>query len=162
MASHFPLCGWQASRRASARIRRVVWICISTILMQSASRMKDHERRLLSWRAWRFGAKPDWPLSGHSIRQKYLRPDFNQLPLLPTTSRIALCHREIRKGAALTRGRPDGKALRSASSSAAGPQKPAAGDAGSRSHSEGLPDDSLRSPERYRFLARVSERVVVL
>src|ERR1039458_4492409 len=36
MASHFPLCGWQASRRASARIRRVVWICISTILMQSA------------------------------------------------------------------------------------------------------------------------------
>src|ERR1022692_3838684 len=53
MASHFPLCGWQASRRASARIRRVVWICISTILMQSAPWMKDHERRLLSWRAWR-------------------------------------------------------------------------------------------------------------
>src|ERR1039457_3740191 len=55
-----------------------------------------------------------------SLRQKYLRPDFNQLPLLPTTSRIALCHREIRKGAALTRGRPDGKALHSVSSSAAG------------------------------------------
>src|ERR1022692_960519 len=80
---------------------------------------------------------------GHSIRQKYLRPDFNQLPLLPTTSRIALCHREIRKGAALTRGRPDGKALRSVSSSAAGPQNPAAGDTGSRSPSEGLPDDSF-------------------
>src|ERR1022692_1990918 len=76
------------------------------------------------------------------------RSGFRSLSLLPTTSRIALCHREIRKGAALTRGRPDGKALRSASSSAAGPQNPAAGDTGSRSPSEGLTDDSLRSPGR--------------
>jgi hypothetical protein len=58
------------------------------------------------------------------ISKKSLRPDFNRLPLLPTASHIAPCHREIRKGAALTRGRPDGKALRSVSSSAARASKP--------------------------------------
>ena len=77
------------------------------------------------------------------ISKKSLRPDFNRLPLLPTASHIAPCHREIRKGAALTRGRPDRRALRSVSSSAAGPQNPAARDTGSRSPSEGLPDDSF-------------------
>src|ERR1035438_3428178 len=81
MASHFPLCGWQASRRASARIRRVVWICISTILMQSAPRMKDHERRLLSWRAWR--ALAFWRETGLAAFRSH--PAKNPAPTFSTT-----------------------------------------------------------------------------
>ena len=89
---------------------------------------------------WKIG-----PARPHGDRFRKNNCTVDSMTSSPRPAPPALLHAILKSERAprSLRARPDGKALRSVSSSAAGPQNPAAGDTGIPEPLQGLPDDSI-------------------